>query len=161
MRRFDSQRTFLLSVFTVLALAAFVLPACNSNGSGADSGDTGGNDSGSSGIVSATVITSSVPAILASTTGSCLGFEIVGRLMITNRGAKPIEFNNNFNPGEVIDSSPGAGMVGAGDSVGLSIFADCSGGAVNGFLQLDITDVEAGSPNTGSLNAPVSLVAAS
>jgi hypothetical protein len=164
MRRIDSQLNFFVSGFATLALAVFVLPACDGNDSGNDSGsdtaDTAdSNDSGTSGIVAPTVSTSSVPARLALLTGSCGGFELVGQLNITNGGQNPIEFSNNFDPGEVIDSSPSAGTVAAGESVGLLVFADCSGGPVNGFLQLTITDTDSGSPNTGSLNIPVSLVA--
>ncbi len=46
MRRIDSQLNFFVSGFAMLALAVFVLPACEGS-SGADSGDTG-IDSGDS-----------------------------------------------------------------------------------------------------------------
>jgi hypothetical protein len=158
MRRNDSQLGFLGSAFTVLALAVFVLPACDDTQSGDDSGE---NDSMYSGMVASTVLTSSIPATLASTSGACSGFELVGQLMLTNGGKQAMEFNNNFNPGEVIDTAPSAGRVAPGDTVGLSVFANCSGGEVDGFLQLDVTDTEGGSPNTGAINAPVRLSSSS
>ena len=168
MRRFDSQTSFYLLAFATLALAVAVLPACNADGGGGDSGVDSG-DSGDTGdtrppdsgfftsVVPSCVSASYAEAPLMKATGQCAAFELVGTFTLTNECSHPISFSNNYNPGEVIDSMPRAGTLPAGGSLPIRADANCSDGEVRGFLQLDITDSESGSSNTSTLNIPVVL----
>lgn len=156
MRRIDSQWSFFATGFSILALAVLVLPACNSDGSsGSDSGtsdspnppvDSGdsANDSSfdsDSGFVFSPadcIKRTPDPVAAKSSSASCAGFEEVASLTIENGCDAALDFDNNFDPGEVIDSVPMNGTVAPGESVQLSIMANCADGDVDGFLLLDL-----------------------